>query len=411
MGLVALHRFSERVLSPCAEALRIAVFSSLIVVATAALAAEPGPNLSGVVFADRNGNGSRDSGEQGIAGARVSDQVVTVVTGADGRWAIDGSRGYGVAFVNPPTGYKVHGAFWKKAPAGGGSIDFGVETAATPTTFTFIHASDTHASPASQPRIEAARKIVAEKKPAFVIVTGDLVRDALRVPEEEARSYFDIYTSEIAKFPVTVWSVPGNHDIFGIERHLSLVSPKHPLYGKVMYRERLGPNYYSFDFGGIHFVALDTVDVDDLWYYGHVDATQLDWLKGDLAAIPATTPVVTFNHIPLLSAVDVLSGFRDEPPAGSLITVKGKTQYRHVVSNTADVIAAVKGHPFPVALGGHMHTRETIRYVGDGPLTRFEQSAAIVGPGGGDPIVMRSGLTLYTVTDGKVSEGTFLPLP
>lgn len=385
----------------------------LLATAFASLAAAqtPGPHLSGVVFTDRNGNGSHDSGEPGIAGARVSDQVVTVVTGADGRWTIDQSRGYGVAFVNPPAGYKAHGSFWKKVPAGGGSIDFGVETAATPTTFTFIHASDTHASPTSQPRIVAARTIIVEKKPAFVIVTGDLIKDALRVPEEEARGYFDIYVSEIGKFPVPVWSAPGNHDIFGIERHLSLVSPKHPLYGKVMYRERLGPNYYSFDVGGIHFVALDTADVDDLWYYGHVDATQLEWLKGDLATIPATMPVITFNHIPLLTAVDVLSGFSDEPPAGSLITVKGKTQYRHVVSNTADVMAAVKGHPYPVALGGHMHTRETIRYEADGPLTRFEQAAAIVGPGGSDTMRMRSGLTLYTVTDGKVSEGTFLPLP
>ena len=40
---------------------------------------------------------------------------------------------------------------------------------------------------------------------------------------------------------MTVWSVPGNHEIFGIERHSSLVSPAHPLYGKAMYRQRLGP--------------------------------------------------------------------------------------------------------------------------------------------------------------------------
>ena len=62
-----------------------------------------------------------------------------------------------------------------------------------------------------------------------------------------------------------VWSVPGNHEIFGIERHLSLVSPKHPLYGKGMYRQRLGPNYYSFTHGGVHFVGLDSVDIADLW--------------------------------------------------------------------------------------------------------------------------------------------------
>ena len=79
-----------------------------------------------------------------------------------------------------------------------------------------------------------------------------------------------------------VWSVPGNHENFGIERHLSLVSPKHPLYGKGMYRQRLGPNYYSFTYGGVHFVGLDSVDIADLWYYGHVDDAQLAWLRADL---------------------------------------------------------------------------------------------------------------------------------
>lgn len=390
---------------------------SFMLVAACTFAAAAAPKaqaadttLKGTVFFDANGNGQRDSNEPGIEGAGVSDQAATVRSGKDGSYEIADSKGFGVVFVNAPAGYKAANSFWKPAQDGS-PVDFALAKAPSPTTFTFVHASDTHASAASQPRIEAARRIVEAQKPAFVLMTGDLVKDSLRVSEEEARGYWDIYVAEIAKFPVPVWSVPGNHDIFGIERHLSLVSPKHPLYGKTMYRTRLGPNYYSFDYGGVHFVALDTVDVDDLWYYGHVDAKQLAWLKGDLAAIPPTMPVITFNHIPLLSAVDVLSGFRDEPPAGSLITVKGKTQYRHVVSNLDEVLAIVKGHPYPVALGGHMHTRESIRYEADGPLTRFEQSAAIVGPGGDDTMTMRSGITLYTVTAGKVSEGTFLPIP
>ena len=31
-----------------------------------------------------------------------------------------------------------------------------------------------------------------------------------------------------------------------------------------MYRQRLGPNYYSFTHGGVHFVGLDWVDIADL---------------------------------------------------------------------------------------------------------------------------------------------------
>ena len=82
-------------------------------------------------------------------------------------------------------------------------------------------------------------------------------------------------TKETARITMPVWSVPGNHELFGIERHLSLVSAKHPLYGRGMYRHYLGPDYYSFNAGGVHFVGLNTADNDDLWYYGHVDSTQL----------------------------------------------------------------------------------------------------------------------------------------
>ncbi|MBA2305103.1 MAG: hypothetical protein H0W08_21085, partial [Acidobacteria bacterium] len=77
-----------------------------------------------------------------------------------------------------------------------------------------------------------------------------------------------------------------------------------------MYRERLGPNHYSFTYGGVHFVGLDTVDIADLWYYEHVDEVQLAWLEADLARLPPGTPVVTFNHI-MQTACNIRSSFRE----------------------------------------------------------------------------------------------------
>ncbi len=166
------------------------------------------------------------------------------------------------------------------------------------------------------------RKVVSELKPAFVLITGDLVHDALRVKEEEARKYYEMFQRETKDWPAPLYTVPGNHEIFGIERHLSLVHPQHPLYGKKMYRHYQGPNYYSFNYGGIHFVGLDSVDYDDLWYYGHVDAKQLEWLTKDIAATPADQPVVTFNHIPFATAAEFLSGYMDTGAAPTLIHVQ-----------------------------------------------------------------------------------------
>ncbi len=385
----------------------------LVVSASHATSAAPSstPRLAGTAFLDSNANGTRDAGEPGVAGARVSDQAATVVSGPAGSWAIDASRGHGVVFVAAPSGYRPRGPFWRAQPAeGGGAIDFPLERQPAVSEFWFVHASDTHTSPANVGRIRALRALVEERRPAFVLITGDLVKDALRVGEAEAASYFDLYVGETQRFPVPVFCVPGNHDNFGFEREKSGVAATHALYGKRMYRKRLGPNYYSFDHGGVHFVGLDTVDVDDQWYYGPGDAAQLAWLEGDLAAVPPGTPVVTFNHIPLVSAVEPLAGYRDDPPAPTLITVGGKTQFRHVVSNVDEILARFGRHPLVLALGGHMHTRESIRYEAEGSATRFEQAAAVVGPNEAGPLRMRSGVTLYHVKDGRIDAGTFLPL-
>jgi 3',5'-cyclic AMP phosphodiesterase CpdA len=176
-----------------------------------------------------------------------------------------------------------------------------------------------------------------------------------------------------------------------------------------MYRQRLGPNYYSFTFGGVHFVGLDSVDIaDGLWYYGHVDRTQMEWLKADLARVPAGTPIVTFNHIPFVTAADALNGYRDDGPAGTLIKVGGRTVFRHVVSNFKDVLALLQPRGWALALGGHLHTRETIQY-GSAVTTRFHQAAAVVGPTA-NTVPAISSITLYRVTNRVIDDGEVIPL-
>jgi hypothetical protein len=384
--------------------------AAMLVLAAVMLPAAQAPTpVAGVVFEDVNGNGRRDSGEAGLAGVVISNQHEVVQSGADGAYRLTGP-GYGVVFVSLPDGHRAVGSFWKTVPSASSSapLDFALASRPAPTTFTFIHASDPHVSAQSLVRLQQVRAIAETRRSDFVLVTGDLVRDALRVAEDEARGYYDLYVDEAQRFPMPVWSVPGNHENFAIERHLSLVSATHPLYGKGMYRQRLGPNYYSFTFGGVHFVGLDSVDIADLWYYGHVDATQLAWLRADLERLPAGTPVVTFNHIPFVSAVDEMDGYRDEGPAPTLIKVGDRTVFRHTVSNFRDVLAVLRPHDWPLALGGHFHTRESIRYE-SAIRTRFHQAAAIVGPT--DNVVPAiSGVTLYRVKNRLIDDGEFIAL-
>lgn len=384
---------------------RIAVAASALLALMSTTPRAQDAGVAGVVFLDTNGNGSRDGGEAGVGGVAVSNQHAVAVTDAQGRYRLaDG--GTGVVFVSVPDRHRASGSFWKPAAA---AVDFALTARTDPdAAFTFLHASDPHTDAASLPRLARVRALVAARRPAFVLMTGDLVRDALRVGETEAAGYYALYQTEVGRFPVPVWSVPGNHENFGIERHLSKVETTHPLYGKAMYRSRLGPTYYSFTHGGLHFVGLDTVDVADRWYYGHVDAAQLRWLAADLAAIPPAMPVVTFNHIPFVSAAEMVKGFTTGGAAPTTLEVDGRTIFRHVVANFAAVGHVLPAARWPLALAGHIHLREVIRY-GSPVTTRFEQAAAIVG-GGSGPVPAIAGVTIYTVRNGGIDAGEFVPL-
>lgn len=364
--------------------------------------------VTGIVFNDANGNGVRDAGERGIPNVAVSDQREVVVTDANGSFSLPAADGKGVVFVSIPDGWRAVGSFWR--PVSGGVFAFALASMPRVTSFTFVHGSDTHVSAQSVARMRRFRALTDSIAPSFAIVTGDLVRDALRVGEKEATGYYELFETEARQFKTPVWTVPGNHENFGIERDTSHVDMSHPLYGRAMYHHYRGPDYYSFTFGGVHFVGLNTVDIDDKSYYGHVDSTQIAWLEKDLAKIPASMPVVTFDHIPFFSAAESINGYMAGPPAPSTITVNGVTTFRHTVGNAKEVLAKFRNRRLVLALGGHVHIRERLFYEIDGFPIRFEQSAAIVGPSGDGTLRFKSGFVVYHVRDGVIDAGAFVPL-
>ena len=344
-----------------------------------------------------------------MAGVVVSNQDAVVLTDAAGGFVL-ASGPNNIVFVSEPDGYRSVGSFWRAAGNSTQSISFALKAAPLKPSFSFVDASDTHLGPASLPQTQRFRAIVDSLRPDFVLIAGDLVRDALRVPETEARSYYDLAVREFGAFKVPVHLVPGNHENFGIETQLSHVDPADPLFGRAMYHHYFGPDYYSFNRGGVHFIGLNSVDISTTWYYGHVDSVQLAWLARDLSHVPATMPVVTFNHIPLISAFDPFTGYNDGPPAPTLITVNGVTSFRHLVSNASAVLSALHGHHHVLAIGAHIHAGERITYITDGEETRFEQSPAIVGGPKVPPFTFPPGLVLYTVQNGRIGAGKFIPV-
>ena len=364
--------------------------------------------VSGYVFDDINNNGVRDANEKGIRNVSVSDQVNVVTTNENGFYQIRYTSTYGLLFVSLPVGFSSK-AWWQRVDSiNNRQFNFPLVKITASSSFTFIHASDTHISETSLDRMQKFEKVVDSVKPDLVIITGDLVSDALRVSEAEATRLYELFSKEIKKIKFPVWCVPGNHEIFGIERHLSLVSQLHPLYGRKMYRHYFGPDYYSFNYAGVHFIGLNSVEFEDLWYYGRIDSIQLAWLKKDVATVHSTTPIITFQHIPFFSGGFSMMPFEEDGPGRSLVRERGTFQYRHIVSNAQDVFMIMYNHNYPLALGGHYHFQQKFYF--EGLATRFEQAAAVVGPSSEGNIQTPSGVTVYHVTDGKIDEGNFIRL-
>ena len=362
--------------------------------------------IRGRVFEDRNGNTLLDQQEEGIPNVSVSDQVSTTLTDRNGQFSLATGDDFPYVFISQPSGY-AGTWYYQKAS----EVTFPLQQSDPQQHFTFIHASDTHVESLVLPRMNRFREVADSVGAAFIIITGDLIKDALRVDEGTARKYYELYLAEINKFTTPVYSAVGNHDIFGIERDKSLVSTEHPLYGKKLYRHYLGPNYCSFNYGGLHFVALDSVDYQNLYYFGGVDSLQLKWLKADLEYLPSTTPVVTFNHIPFVSPGFSFQRFDSHAFYGPmLLDQNGKLEHRHIVYNYQEVKEIISDHSYPLALAGHYHAAQEGFITGD--ETIFAQTSAITGPDQSEynGFTVRSGFTLYEVKNGEVVSSKFIPL-
>jgi len=157
-----------------------------------------------------------------------------------------------------------------------------------PAPFSFIQLSDTHVGfngppdPLGTKAFEGAVAAIdsIKRQPELVIVTGDLTHDA-DSPDGHARRYklFKQIAGIIYAGQVKV--VPGENDA--------------ALDNGDMFREFMGPLHYSFDYRGVHFIALDNVSLGR----PAVGAEQLAWMKADLARFPKTTLIIVFTHRPL----------------------------------------------------------------------------------------------------------------
>ena len=246
--------------------------------------------VSGRVFLDKNSNGRCDDGEGGIAEMRISDGHGVIRTDGDGRYAFDlevNEPHYRFIALTRPTGFRPTSPFFLRIPFAEDrtqyEADFGLaeDALSARKEFFFIAASDSQFTmPAQMIPIakDYAQITSAPGSPAFLVTVGDLTISGTHYQ-------WDMYDRIRGSSKIHVYEGFGGHD--ALSR-----TPR----STVNFEERLGPPYYSWEYGGMHFIQYVT---ENSYLSAGGRARQEAWLEADLAAIPPGTPVVVAGHNPL----------------------------------------------------------------------------------------------------------------
>lgn len=160
---------------------------------------------------------------------------------------------------------------------GGGepAVATGETRTATSVSYTFAVMGDSHTDGLDNGVLKRAVTSAAANGARFIIHTGDVTNIGAAAEFKRYREFADAA-------PVPFYSIPGNHDIVSSG-------------DAALFSETVGAPYYSFDYGGDHFVLADYSDEEN-----GLDPVQLDWLAADLAEHATAPRQFIFTHIPLL---------------------------------------------------------------------------------------------------------------
>src|SRR4051794_31901511 len=124
-------------------------------------------------------------------------------------------------------------------------------------------------------------------KPAFVVITGDLINDAGNAAQV---AEFKRIAAKLDP-AIKLYNLPGNHDVLNEPTPESLAR----------YRERFGPDYYTFQSGGITGIVLNSNLEKGAKNVPQEAAKMEAWFKAELQKAKAggAKQIIVFQHIPL----------------------------------------------------------------------------------------------------------------
>lgn len=298
----------------------------------------------GLVFEDANGNGNRDEGEAGLAGIRVSNGKEIVTTDASGGYSLPVSEDEIIFVIKPrnfmtpvgpdqlPRFYYIHKPagsppqfkFAGVAPTGPlpASIDFPLTRRPEPDRFRALIFGDTQPRDVAEVEYmthDVIEEVIANKAhgASLGVTLGDIVFDDLDVMEPHNRA--------IALIGIPWYNVIGNHDL-----NFDAADDRH---SDETFERIYGPAYYSFDHGPTHFLVLDDVtwiaakEGEKAHYVGGLGERQMEFIRNDLAMIPADQLVVLMMHIPLTDVEDRKELYRLIEKRPATVSLSAHTHY------------------------------------------------------------------------------------
>lgn len=265
-----------------------------------------------------------------VAGVQVSDGRQIVTTDAQGRYSLVCDPRVENVFITPPSGHVPSSAdgvrpdFYSRLKKDGTPErhDFHLEKQ-DQSCYSVIFLTDMHLTGAdfkpdlqtfreqAMPNIRKQAERAGKRGPVYAFNLGDFSHE--RYWYQFDYDLEDAYrTLHEAGFPSLMYSVPGNHD------NDSAVSTDDTDWDAGhLYRKVFGPEYYSVNIGGDHWLFMDDIiytngpfksgkrravgAAGSLSYEKGFTKEQMQWLEKDLSYVSDTTRIFICTHSPIVS--------------------------------------------------------------------------------------------------------------